>query len=384
MKDLITKGKTISKGFLYNFKGWKTNRKIVVIESDDWGGERTPNKTIFTKLLKAGLKVDLCGFSKFDTIESKSDLSSLFEVLSSVKDVKGKTAVMTANFNLANPDFQKIKESDFFEYYYIDYVKTLEKYNRSQVLETINEGISSGVFFPQNHSREHISPYLWLDEIRNGNESLKKAFELQVYGLSRITSSEIVQFHLASQLYRNKKELDFVSHAMQDGTKLFEAVFGYRSLSFIAPVYTWNNTIENLMNQNGLKIIQSSFFQNNFDPLNVTNFDRKFHYTGQHNDNYQIYTVRNCLFEPALNSKKDWVSSCLEEIKYSFFMNKPAIISSHRLNYIGGLDVKNRDSNLKHLKRLLNEIKCKWPVVEFMTSVELGKLIAKEMGIKNV
>jgi hypothetical protein len=384
MKYFLKKGKTISKGFLYNFKGWKTNRKIVVIESDDWGGERTPNKAIFAKLLNAGLRVDKCAFSKFDTIESKTDLSSLFEVLSSVKDIKGKPAVMTANFNLANPDFQKIKESDFSKYYYIDYINTLDKYNRSQVLATIYEGISSGVFFPQSHSREHISPYLWLEEIRNGNESLKKAFDLQVYGLSRITSSEIVQFHLASQLYRNEKELDFVSKAMQDGLKLFESLFGFRSLSFIAPVYTWNDKIENLMNQNGLNIIQSSFYQNNFDPSNVKHFERKFHYTGQHNDNNQLYTVRNCLFEPSLNSKKDWVASCLEEIKYSFFMNKPAIISSHRLNYIGGLNEKNREDNLKHLKMLLIEIKDRWPLVEFMTSVELGKLIEKEIGIKNI
>lgn len=28
---------------LINIRGWRTNRKIVVIESDDWGTLRTPN-----------------------------------------------------------------------------------------------------------------------------------------------------------------------------------------------------------------------------------------------------------------------------------------------------------------------------------------------------
>jgi hypothetical protein len=380
---VVNKAKSISKGYLYNYRGWKTNRKIVVIESDDWGGERTPNKEVFLKLLKMGLRVDNCAFSKFDTIESKEDLSALFEVLNSVKDLNNCPAVLTANFNLANPDFQKIKESDFAQYFYIDYKATLEKYNRIDVLETINQGVKSGVFFPQSHSREHMSPYLWLDEIKNKNNSLKKAFDLDVYGLSRATSPEIVKFHLASQLYRNEQELEFVSHAFQDGLKLFESNFGYQSLSFIAPVYTWNEANETIMNQNGIKFIQSSFFQNYFKPYEIDSFSKKFHYTGQKNIFDQIYTVRNCLFEPSLSYNKDCVPSCLEEIKNSFFMNKPAIISSHRLNYIGELDEKNRENNLKQLKRLLFEIKNRWSDVEFMTSVELGKLIANEVFIKN-
>ena len=35
---------------LINIRGWRTNRKIVVIESDDWGTLRTPCKGVFTRL----------------------------------------------------------------------------------------------------------------------------------------------------------------------------------------------------------------------------------------------------------------------------------------------------------------------------------------------
>jgi hypothetical protein len=382
IKSLINKAKVTSKGYLYNYKGFSTNRKIVVIESDDWGGERTPNKQSYLKLLENDLRVDKCAFSKYDTIESSSDLSALFEVLSSVSDLNGNPAVMTANFNLANPDFKKIKESDFTTYFYIDYIATLEKYKRDNVIQLVNEGIKNNVFFPQSHSREHISPHLWLDEIRNNNESLRRAFDLEVYGLSRATSPEIVKFHLASQLYRNSQELEFVSKTMEDGAKLFENIFGYPSLSFIAPVYTWNEANEEIMNDNGIQFIQSSFFQNYFKPFEIDAFSKKFHYTGQKNKWNQIYTVRNCLFEPALSPNKDCVPSCLNEINMSFLMKKPAIISSHRLNYIGELDQSNRDNSLNQLHRLLFEIKKKWSNVEFMTSVQLGKLIANEYAIK--
>ena len=138
---LVNKTKSISKGYLYNYRGWKTNRKIVVIESDDWGSERTPSLDTYENLIKSGLRVDLCPFSKFDTIESTKDLQDLFTVLSSVKDKNGNPCVFTANFNLANPDFQKIRESEFEKYFYIDYLTTLKKYGDVGVLPLIKKGI---------------------------------------------------------------------------------------------------------------------------------------------------------------------------------------------------------------------------------------------------
>lgn len=37
-----------------NIPGWRTNRKIVVIESDDWGSIRMSSLEAFKNLLKAG------------------------------------------------------------------------------------------------------------------------------------------------------------------------------------------------------------------------------------------------------------------------------------------------------------------------------------------
>lgn len=38
-----------------NLFGWCTNKKIVVIESDDWGSIRMPSLSSFEKLEKLGL-----------------------------------------------------------------------------------------------------------------------------------------------------------------------------------------------------------------------------------------------------------------------------------------------------------------------------------------
>lgn len=59
-------------------------------------------------------------------------------------------------------------------------------------------------------------------------------------------------------------------------------------------------------------------------------------------------------------------------------MGKPAIICSHRVNYVGFIDEHNRDRSLKMLGRLLGKILLKWPEVEFMTSNNLADIILRE------
>jgi len=51
-----------------------------------------------------------------------------------------------------------------------------------------------------------------------------------------------------------------------------------------------------------------------------------------------------------------------------------AVISSHRINYIGSLDPINRDRGLKQLGHLLSGTVRRWSEVEFVASVEIGNL----------
>ena len=56
---------TLSRNYT-NSKGWRTNRKIVVIESDDWGSIRMRDQASFDKLLQSGIRVDR---SKYNCLE---------------------------------------------------------------------------------------------------------------------------------------------------------------------------------------------------------------------------------------------------------------------------------------------------------------------------
>ena len=79
---------------------------------------------------------------------------------------------------------------------------------------------------------------------------------------------------------------------------------------------------------------------------------------------------------------RDWVDSCLNDIRIAFAWRNPAVIGTHRVNYIGGIDRSNRDRGLRELSALLTAILKKWPDVEFMSSEQLGNEISP--GLKSL
>ena len=93
---------------------------------------------------------------------------------------------------------------------------------------------------------------------------------------------------------------------------------------------------------------------------------------GMQSDN-QSYTVRNCLFEPALFGTDGSIDSCVQQISSAFRWGQPAIISSHRVNYMSRIDESNRNVNLKLLDELLDRIQQCWPDAVFLSSDQIAE-----------
>ncbi|WP_294819441.1 polysaccharide (de)acetylase [uncultured Flavobacterium sp.] len=357
-----------------NIPGWHTGRKIVVIESDDWGSIRMPSKGAYDTLLSDGIRVDKCPYNKYDSLESVEDLEALFSILSRFKDKNGRHPVITANTNVANPDFEKIKRSGYKDYFYEPFTETLKNYYPGQdVFGLYKKGMSDRMFQPQLHAREHVNAGMWLGQIREGSQHLEKAFDLGMFGLSMVTSPEINTPYLATLIYRNDAEKEFVKELIADGAALFEKIFGFTSKSFIAPLYTWSPEQEAALSASGVKYLQGANSHKSYDH-NTNKRSRSFHAMGTKNNLRQIYLNRNCAFEPSLSASLT-TQNCLKEISSAFFWKKPAVICSHRVNFMGGIDPANRTANLKQLESLLQAIVKRWPDVEFMSSDELGQVI---------
>ncbi len=361
-----------------NIPGWRTNRKIVVIESDDWGSIRMPSRKIYEKLLKAGLRVDLCPYNKYDSLASEEDLSALFGVLTKFQDKNGNHPVITANSLVANPDFEKIKDTGFKEYHFEPFTKTLERYpNHSGSFKLWQEGMEKKLFHPQFHGREHLNVRRWMKQLQMGSKETMLAFENQLFGISTNITTEKRKSYLAALDWDDESDLAYHKELLSEGLDLFEDFFKYKSTSYIATNYTWDPEIESTLAGKGVRFIQGAGTQSK-PGLSGNTLIR--HWLGQKNAFGQTYLTRNCSFEPSLNEKKDWVSSCLKEMEIAFFWKKPAVISSHRLNFIGFINESNRNRNLKYLESLLKTIVKKWPEVEFLSSEQLGEvIISKEL-----
>lgn len=364
------------KNNVINVLGWRTDRKIIVIESDDWGAIRMPSREVYNLLLKSGYAVDKRPYEKYDSLASTDDLSLLFDVLNKHKDKNGKSPVFTANTIVANPDFDKIKSSGYETYHYELFTDTQRRYPCcNDSFDLWKEGMSLGLFYPQFHGREHINVASWMKALQSKDKDVLFAFEQGIAGIFPKENPQAGNQFVVALKYTNEEESENLKKLLIDGLSIFERIFGYRSTTFIAPCNRWNPNLSATLKSNGVNSIQGSSIQIVPEPDGEK---KLYHYMGEKNKYGQSFLIRNCLFEPSEYNNFDNIDRCMFNIKTAFRWKKPAIISSHRINYMGTIFPENRDQNLKMLDVLLKKIIQIWPDVEFMTSDQLGYMIGRE------
>jgi len=358
-----------------NCKGWRTDRKIIVIESDDWGAIRMSSREALQKITEEGIDTEQCHYMQNDALASENDLEKLFDLLTSHKNTRGEYPVITANVIMGNPDFEKIKSSGFNEYHYEHFTDSLAAYPEHRNSFSLwKEGMRDGIFHPQFHGREHLQVKRWMHFLQDNESETRIAFENGVFGLSTTVTTEQRASYMAAYDWNSEESRDFILNSIAQGLSLFKSTFGFNSLSAIAPNYTWHPEVERVFEDHGVRYLQGGSVQR-IPALNRANESYKRHFTGHKNDLDQIYLVRNCIFEPSSNPELDWVEKCLKQIETAFLWKKPAIVEMHRVNVIGYINSENRDRNLKKFDRLLQSITRRWPEVEFMTTNQLGQII---------
>lgn len=363
-------------------QGFRTKRKLVVIESDDWGSIRMPSREVYEQMKMLDAKIDTHPFFMYDSLAGKEDLERIYDVLLSVKDSKGQHPVITANCAVANPNFSKIRESGFTDYYYEPFTDTLKKTPGCEDSFLLwKKGMEEQIFFPQLHCREHFNVNRWMKDLQEKEPWLMLAFEHGMISTASCKTKENQNTYMDAFNYDRLEEQTSLKNILDDATGLFQDIFGYRSESFIASCYIWGHELEETMKKNGVYYIQGEPVQHiPTEGTGTVGLKSVRHYMGDLNEFGQHYLIRNCNFEPSFNPNKDWVTIALNGIAIAFANEKPAVICSHRLNYIGRISEENRDRNLKTLALLLTSIVKKWPDVEFVTSAELGRIISKDGG----
>ncbi len=362
-----------------NLMGWKTNRKIIVFSVDDYGNVRLDSKEAGRRMENAGLKAT-SRFDIYDTLETRQDLQALYKVLASVKGKKGRHAVFTPFALPCNINFEKMEEEGYQEYRYELLPQTFKKLSASDpksyenTWELWQEGIDKRFMRPQFHGREHFSLKVFNKKLEERDHELLTALKSRSYSRLSHSGYPHIRYTAAFDI-EEESDLKAFKEIIESGLNYFEQVFGYRANVFTPPAQGYHESLLPILKKSGIEIIDRPLYKK----MHIGNGDYKseINYTRYNKDEGNIYTVRNVVFEP--NDREiDWPSYAMKQIEAAFRWNRPAIISSHRVNFCGHISEENRNIGLGALQELLNRIVSRWPGVEFMAADELGNLIKSE------
>ncbi len=223
----------------------------------------------------------------------------------------------------------------------------------------------------QNHGREHLNVNRYMHDLIKNDANAHYSLKNHMPGIVFENEHNIISNdYVVAMEHNNNRDLNEKGQIIKDGLILFEKIFGFKAESFIACNYVWHPLLEQQLNESGIKFIQGIPVQ--FIPKGqYKGFNHKFHYTSQTNKLNQVFIVRNAHFEPIMGGEQA-LNTCLKQIQRSFNLKIPAIISTHRINYVSNMDKENKQNGLKCLKKLIDSILKTWPDVIFMSSVELG------------
>jgi len=358
---------------LKNIAGWKTKRKLVAIAVDDYGNVRVDSKKAYESIdQKNPVKGER--FDHYDTLETREDLEMLYEVLSSVKDKNGKHAVFTPYALSCNIDFERMREEGYRTYCYELLPSTYEKLSFLQpsayqgAWHLWKEGIGAGLMRPEFHGREHFHLKNFEEKLAQKDPALMAALEqrsLVNMGTNEYSTSG---WTAAFSFWDPVADTQGFPDIIKEGLAAFEQVYGYKPKAFTPPAQQFPSHLEDHLKTWDLKALDRPFYQKKH--LGFGKYKRHFASMDYKKDQDRVELVRNVVFEPTA-SKVDHVGKALQQIEAAFFWNKPAIISSHRVNFCGHIDPKNREKGLGDLKAILEAIVKKWPEVEFISVADL-------------
>jgi hypothetical protein len=175
--------------------------------------------------------------------------------------------------------------------------------------------------------------------------------------------------------YSDFAERDLAHASARTGLQLFEDLFGYKSISFMPSQSVMGDDLFETLRSNGVDLSKAGA---RIPPTMINQHKKVKHDYWGYSNKHDIYFSRaNANFEPN-KDQRDWIQACLQDVALAFKYGKPAVISTHRVNYIGGMEEKNKISSLKELEMLIREILKQFKNVEFVDSSSLLQILKDE------
>lgn len=356
---------------------WVRHR-AVVFESDDWGACEVA-ATPADAAIVADVWEELHGRRRevHATLETPGDLALLYDLLAAHPGADGLPAVFTAFVSVANPDFPAIRASGFERYADLAADEAVpHRWQRGDLVGAWREGIRRGVFAPEYHANlHHTSPVRWLERLRSSGpvgEAARRLFDLEVY----CQGEHLPEFEGLSL------DEEFAWH--ETGMARFERICGYRPAAAItSDAYPETETLWALLGvrticlkscrvNSGQVVVYPTKPWNNQDPAVPI---------GACHPRLDVaYLTRNVFLESAGRPEQS-ARVAAEVIRARWAEGEPAVISTHRANYVS-LDPALAEDGRRELERLLAALATAG--ARFLTSAEVGDLYRRGWSLRAV
>jgi hypothetical protein len=335
---------------------WRCVEPVVVFESDDWGMERRA----CSQLLRAYGEPSEWADEELETAE---DLTRLYEVLEHYQDEYDRPACFTANFVVANPDYDAIAASDFTSYADIPIGQ------KNELRGGWLDGLRRRVFAPQYHGRSHFWPEAWLSDLRSQVAGARALFDGRCHGGLSLLKGQGWRYHSEYMDWNTGEERssDALLRWLKEGLDFFREMFGFFPRSTIASHYILTPSMARAWRVAGGEFVQGT----NYRILRGADSQVQIlsHSLGESSPEGLLMLGRTVKFDPRPQRPLHGADAALQRITECFRNNVPAIIDTHRINFTGAW----RDSSLQALDDLLKGLKPYRP--RFLSSVEIGEAI---------
>ena len=356
------------KTYLKNIPGFRTKEKIIIFAVDDYGNIRQNNRKTLDEMEKSCFSIQN-HFDRYDGLSTSDDLTALFDILSKYKDSEGNNPIFTVFSNPQNINFYKVKESGYKKIFYEDFTESIKKYCQDDTLTIWKQGLDNGYLQPEYHGRTHFHEGMFLKNLENNEKQTIWCIDNNCYtGITAIGNAN--QSYLSPYTYNDLAELTLMKGHLEKGIEAFERIFHRKPLHFTAPGNLTHEILEKSLADNGIKFIDTLMVKRQHE--GNQKYSTKINWLGKKNEKDQIFILRNCVFEPKYGFDS---TKCLKQICAAFVLNKPAIISTHRVNFCGRINEENRKSGLEELENLIKKVIKKYPDVKFCSIGDLAEIM---------
>jgi len=317
---------------------------VVIFESDDWG---------------AG------------PLDQAKALDDLREILARFKDEMGRSPVATLGVILATADTRRIRNAGGVGYFSTN----LSEPVYTPLREVMEEGVRQGMFALHLHGMEHYWPQT-LMQAAVKDASVRDWLQSDgIPGTEYLPSPLQARWTDASVLPSRALKSEALRAAITEEASLFFRCFNVRPRVAVATTFVWTEEVEAAWAREGIDVIITPGVRYTCrDASGKPGGEDKRMVNGELSKNGQMYLVRDVYFEPMLGHTP---VRLVNDAKEHARLGRPCLVEMHRFNFIGAAE--KCDSNLRVLETALEQLQYAFPVIRFMTSLELAEAMRTKM-----